>query len=117
MDQGLNVSALADQMRGISTQDVRFTTVPLGNYDYHAPDGEVAVQWDQQAAGALFGKLKNDQNLAPTPAATPRTPPTVAPPRPGQPQPPRKPQEPQAPRAGSGTGSSTGNTAAQDACG
>jgi LCP family protein required for cell wall assembly len=69
VDQGLNVSALADQMRGISSQDVRFMTVPLGNYDYHAPDGEVAVQWNQQAAGALFQKLRNDQDVAP---ATPR---------------------------------------------
>src|SRR6202012_1646750 len=74
VDQNLNVSALADQMRGISSQDVRFMTVALGNYDYHAPDGEVAVQWDQQAAGALFGKLKNDQDLAPaTPRATTAT--------------------------------------------
>src|ERR1700744_130265 len=74
VDKGLNVSALADQMRGLGTQDVRFMTVPLGNYDYQAPDGEVAVQWDQQAAGALFEKLKNDKNLAPaTPTATPAT--------------------------------------------
>src|ERR1700760_3943027 len=70
VDKGLNVSALADQMRGIGTGDVRFMTVPLGNYDFHAPDGEVAVQWDQQAAGALFEKLKNDQNLAPSPKPT-----------------------------------------------
>ena len=65
VDKGLNVSALADQMRGITGQDVRFTTVPLANVNYQAPDGEDAVQWDQQAAGALFEKLKNDQNLAP----------------------------------------------------
>jgi LCP family protein required for cell wall assembly len=112
VDQGLNVSALADQMRGISSQDVRFTTVPLGNYDYHAPDGEVAVQWDQQAAGALFEKLRNDQDLTPpTPAATHSA---------GS-----------SPATGSGTsgtgaapsasgtagGAPTGNTAAQDACG
>jgi LCP family protein required for cell wall assembly len=112
VDQGLNVSALADQMRGISTQDVRFTTVPLGNYDYHAPDGEVAVQWDQQTAGAMFGKLKNDQDLAPaTPEAskpgstanggsTPAGSASAAP-----------------PASGSATGGPTGNTAAQDACG
>ena len=31
VDKGLNVSALADQMRGITGQDVRFTTVPLAN--------------------------------------------------------------------------------------
>jgi LCP family protein required for cell wall assembly len=108
VDQGLNVSALADQMRGISTQDVRFTTVPLGNYDYHAPDGEVAVQWDPQAAGAMFAKLKNDQDLAPaTPRATqPAGSTTSGATTPTTPAP-----------SGSATSSAAGNTAAQDACG
>ena len=117
VDQGLNVSALADQMRGISTQNVRFTTVPLGNYDYHAPDGEVAVQWDPRAAGALFGKLKNDQNLAPTPKATRATASgdtsggaTPAGSTPTAPQ-------TSGTTSGSGSGSSGGDTAAQDACG
>jgi LCP family protein required for cell wall assembly len=120
VDQNLNVSALADQLRGITGQDVRFMTVPLGNYDYHAPDGEVAVQWDQQAAGALFGKLKNDQDLAP---ATPKAS------RPaaggstaagagsgsgagsgaGAPQ--------ASASSGTATGPASGSTAAQDACG
>ena len=70
VDKGLNVSALADQMRGITGQDVRFTTVPLANENYVTPDGQDAVQWDQQAAGALFTKLQSDQDLAPaTPTA------------------------------------------------
>jgi len=116
VDQGLNVSALADQMRGISTQNVRFTTVPLGNYDYHAPDGEVAVQWNPQAAGALFGKLKNDQNLAPTPAATHAAASGGTTPAGSTPATPQTSGTSGATN-GSGTGSSTGNTAAQDACG
>ena len=115
VDKGLNVSALADQMRGISTQDVRFMTVPLGNYDFHAPDGQAAVQWDQQAAGALFGKLKNDQSVAPaTPGATSAShaasggstatgSASTAPQTSGT--------------SGTATGSAAGNTAAQDACG
>jgi LCP family protein required for cell wall assembly len=71
VDKGLNVSALADQMRGITGQDVRFTTVPLANVNYVTPDGQDAVQWDQQAASALFSKLQNDQDLTPaTPKAT-----------------------------------------------
>ena len=120
VDQGLNVSALADQMRGISTQNVRFTTVPLGNYDYHAPDGEVAVQWDPQAAGALFGKLKNDQNLAPTPKATRATASGDA--SGGATPAGSTPTAPQTSgtsgtTSGSGSGSSGGDTAAQDACG
>jgi LCP family protein required for cell wall assembly len=120
VDQGLNVSALADQMRGISPQDVRFTTVPLGNYDYRAPDGEVAVQWNQQAAGAMFEKLKNDQDLAPTPSATHAA--TSGGADGGATPAGSTPTAPQTPASsgatsGSGTGSSTGNTAAQDACG
>ncbi|HEY2521533.1 MAG TPA: LCP family protein [Streptosporangiaceae bacterium] len=123
VDQGLNVSALADQMRGISTQDVRFMTVPLGNYDFHAPDGEVAVQWNQQAAGALFGKLKSDQSLAP---ATPRA--TSAShaasggsTAPGSGAGSATGSASAAPQtsgtSGTATGSAAGNTAAQDACG
>jgi LCP family protein required for cell wall assembly len=67
VDQGLNVSALADQMRGISAGDVTFMTVPLANPDYQTPTGELAVQWNAQAAGQLFQALANDQSLA-TPA-------------------------------------------------
>src|ERR1700753_1794071 len=70
VDKNLNVSALADQMRGIFTQDVLFLTVPVANSNYVTPDGEDAVQLDQQAAGALFEKLRNDQDVAPaTPTA------------------------------------------------
>lgn len=65
VDQGLNVSALAGQMRGISSRDVTFMTVPLANIDYRTPTGEDAVQWNGPAAGALFGKLASDQPVAP----------------------------------------------------
>ena len=69
VDQGLNVSALADQMRGISARDVTFMTVPVASAAYQTPTGEQAVQWDTQAAGQLFQALANDQNLA-TPASS-----------------------------------------------
>src|SRR6201994_1026342 len=59
VDKNLNVSALADQMKGISSQDVRFMTVPLASTDYQTPDGQDAVLWNQAAAGALFSKLQN----------------------------------------------------------
>ena len=73
VDQGLNVSALADQMRGISAGDVTFMTVPLADPAYQTPTGELAVQWDAQAAGQLFQALANDQNLAtPAPASPSR---------------------------------------------
>ena len=61
VDQGLNVAALADQMRGISPGDVRFMTVPLSNYNYLTPDGQLAVLWDTKESQALFDELKNDQ--------------------------------------------------------
>ena len=61
VDQGLNVSALADQLRGISPNHVQFMTVPLGNLNYQTPTGESAVLWDASQAQTLFGKLKNDQ--------------------------------------------------------
>jgi LCP family protein required for cell wall assembly len=67
VDQGLNVSALADQMRGISASNVRFMTVPLSNYNYQAPDGQLAVLWDAEQSRALFSELKND-----TPATKPK---------------------------------------------
>jgi LCP family protein required for cell wall assembly len=68
VDQGLNVAALADQLRGISPREVRFMTVPLSNYNYQTPDGQLAVVWDHTQAHGLFQELKNDQ-AATKPAA------------------------------------------------
>ncbi len=61
VDQGLNVAALADQLRGISPHDVRFMTVPLSNLNYQTPTGESAVLWDATESKALFSELKNDK--------------------------------------------------------
>jgi LCP family protein required for cell wall assembly len=111
VDKNLNVSALADQLRGISPQDVRFLTVPVANENYVTPDGEDAVQLDQQASAALFGKLQNDQSVAPpTPTATASS----------------KASSPASSGTGTAAGASpsasasagsSGQTAAQDACG
>jgi LCP family protein required for cell wall assembly len=73
VDQGLNVAALADQMRGISAGDVRFMTVPLSNYNYQTPTGQLAVLWDAKESQALFSELKNDKPATkpgPRPART-----------------------------------------------
>jgi len=71
VDQGLNVAALADQMRGVSPSDVRFMTVPLSNYNYQTPSGELAVLWNAEESRALFSELKNDQPATkPTPRHT-----------------------------------------------
>jgi len=63
VDNGLNVAALADQMRGISTGKVAFTTVPVADASYMAPDGQSAVEWDPAAAGRLFGAISSDKPL------------------------------------------------------
>jgi hypothetical protein len=73
VDQGLNVAALADQMRGISAGDVRFLTMPLSNYNYQTPTGQLAVLWDAKESQALFSELKNDKPATkpkPRPART-----------------------------------------------
>jgi LCP family protein required for cell wall assembly len=110
VDQGLNVSALADQMRGITSQDVSFMTVPLASVSYQTPTGESAVLWNGQAATQLFQTLAADQPIA-----------TPAPPRPHA----SHGGSPSASAAGgssqtaSGTASSSpggSRTAAQNAC-
>ena len=72
VDQGLNVSSLADQLRGISPRNVRFMTVPLSDYNYQTPTGESAVLWDATAAHTLFSELKNDQPATRPPRPHPR---------------------------------------------
>jgi LCP family protein required for cell wall assembly len=125
VNQGLNVPALAEQMRGISSRDVTFMTVPLSSTDYQAPNGELAVLWNNQAAGQLFHDLATDQGIA-RPAAPPRKP-AHAPGTRARSGPPGG-----SPSAGSasspstgnhgsgssppGTGSAAGNSAALDAC-
>ena len=75
VDRGLNATALANQMRGISTSDVAFTTVPLSNADYQAPGGQSAVLWDTQAANQLFTDLAGDKPLVkPSPKPSPAKP-------------------------------------------
>jgi LCP family protein required for cell wall assembly len=61
VDQRLNVTALADQLRGISASQVTFMTVPLSNLNYQTPTGESAVLWDSSAAARLFAELKADK--------------------------------------------------------
>ena len=78
VDQGFNVARLADEMRGISADDVTFTTVPLSNTNYMTPTGESAVLWNASAAAALFNELKTDQAQATqAPAAHGRTKPAA----------------------------------------
>jgi LCP family protein required for cell wall assembly len=64
VDQNLNLTALADQLRGITPAEVHFLTVPLANTNYLTPGGESAVQWDSAAAGKLFAALGADQQVS-----------------------------------------------------
>jgi LCP family protein required for cell wall assembly len=70
VDQGLNVTALAGQLRGISPRNVSFMTAPLASTNYLTSSGQSAVLWQPTAAQALFRKLKNDNPVA-KPARTP----------------------------------------------
>jgi LCP family protein required for cell wall assembly len=112
VDQGLNVSALADQMRGISSQNVAFTTVPLASANYQTPTGVSAVLWNSQAAGKIFQDLAADQPIVKPAAPRHRghtTPHAGSPPASGGSSP-----------ASGGTATSTSGaarTAAQNACG
>jgi LCP family protein required for cell wall assembly len=74
VDSGFNLVRLADELRGIRSEDITFTTVPIATASYMAPDGQEAVLWDTSAARALFESLKNDTAPAKTvPAARKRT--------------------------------------------
>ena len=60
VDQNLNVTKLADELRGISMNEVSFTTVPIDNFNYTTPTGQSALLWNASAARALFSQLKTD---------------------------------------------------------
>jgi len=79
VDQGFNVVSLADELRGLSPNDITFTTVPLANTSYMTPTGEEAVQWNSSAAAALFNGLKTDQPPPARPSARPAPKPTPKP--------------------------------------
>lgn len=61
VDRGFSVVTLANELKGLRPSDVAFSTVPLGNLNYQAPDGQLAVQWDSAAAGRLFTQMRRDQ--------------------------------------------------------
>jgi LCP family protein required for cell wall assembly len=66
VDQGFNLTELADELRGVKPSDVSFTTVPIATADYQTPAGESAVLWNQPAAAALFHQLQTDTAEATT---------------------------------------------------
>lgn len=61
VDQGFNVTGLAEQLRYIRPGAVSFTTVPLASTSYQAPNGESAVLWNRAGAQSLFSRIKSDR--------------------------------------------------------
>src|SRR5215813_11329312 len=72
VDQNLDLTGLADQLRGVTPAQVHFLTVPLANTNYLTPTGESAVLWNTAAAGRLFGALQADQPVGARPPSTGR---------------------------------------------
>lgn len=78
-DPGLSkdtLTALAMQMKGMSTDSIAFTTVPLSNADYTTTIGgqrQSTVLWDQTAGDRLFQEIEEDKPIIqpPKPSATP----------------------------------------------
>jgi hypothetical protein len=64
VDQNFNLVRMADELRGIRSQNVTFRTVPLASANYITPTGQDAVLWAATAANALFTSLRNDTAAA-----------------------------------------------------
>lgn len=60
VDSNFNLVRMADELRGIRSENVTFRTVPLASANYITPTGQDAVLWDSTAANALFTGLRND---------------------------------------------------------
>jgi LCP family protein required for cell wall assembly len=66
VDQNLNLTALADQLRGITPGEVHFLTIPLSNTNYLTATGESAVLWNTSAADQIFAAFRADRPVAGT---------------------------------------------------
>jgi LCP family protein required for cell wall assembly len=71
------LTALAMQMKGMSTDSIAFATVPLSNPDYLVSIGgqqQSTVLWDQKSGDQLFQEIENDkpiiQPATPAPSAS-----------------------------------------------
>lgn len=68
-DNGLSkntLTALAMQMKGMSTDSIAFTTVPLSNSNYLTTIGsqqQSTVLWDQSAGDRLFQEIEDDKPI------------------------------------------------------
>jgi LCP family protein required for cell wall assembly len=81
VDKGLarDLPKLADQMRGMSTNNVTFAKVPLSNPDFwttlwNSSQTQSTVRWDEAGAKALFQSIKKDEPLTGLPTTAPSSP-------------------------------------------
>ncbi|MFF4649591.1 LCP family protein [Streptomyces sp. NPDC001380] len=101
-DRGLSTRDLLDlasSLRGFSTDDAAFTTVPVADVNHVVPGWGSTVLWDAPAARALFDALRHDRPLPAAPGT-------------GAPAPGAGGTGPGAPSAGSTGGAAAHRTAA-----
>jgi LCP family protein required for cell wall assembly len=68
------LTALAMQMKGMSTDSIAFATVPLANPNYLVSIGgqqQSTVLWDEKAGGRLFQEVEDDKPIIEPPKPTP----------------------------------------------
>ncbi len=77
-DKGLSkstLSALANQMRGMSTDSIAFATVPLADSNHMTPINggppQSTVLWDRAGADRLFQEIQDDRPIVSPPTPTP----------------------------------------------
>ncbi|MQY07217.1 LCP family protein [Actinomadura macrotermitis] len=92
-DLARDLPKLADQMKGLSTDNLTFAKLPLADPGHNvvlwnSGSPQSTVLWDQERAGDLFSKIRHDEPVtqkkkeeSPAPAKSPDDPnaPTVAP--------------------------------------
>ena len=85
-DKGLSkgtLSTLATQLRGMSTDSIAFTTVPLSDANHLAPinggPAQSTVLWDESAADRLFRQIEGDQPIVTPPKAAASGSPSASP--------------------------------------
>ncbi|OLT43680.1 LytTR family transcriptional regulator [Saccharomonospora sp. CUA-673] len=73
VNQGWDLLGFAQQLQGLSTGDIEFTTIPIANPEYETPTDGQAVQVDPAEVQAFVSGLagekqpKQDQSTAPAP--------------------------------------------------
>jgi LCP family protein required for cell wall assembly len=69
IDQGWDIFAFAQQMKGLSGGQLEFRTIPVVNPDYRTPDGESAIQVDPKAINAFIQGITGPPPAAAAPPA------------------------------------------------